>query len=90
MEVVGWGVIAVAGVVFFMVVSRSVIKPLKWIWFGILYTTAGAMVLFILNLVGEWIEFRIPINPITSFITGFLGIPGLLTLILIKLFILGN
>ncbi len=90
MDIQWWSLIAVGSVVFFMVISRSVVKPLKWIWFGVLYTSMGAVVLFLLNLIGEWVEFRIPINPITSFITGFLGIPGLLTLILIKLFIVNH
>ncbi|OYD06310.1 hypothetical protein CHM34_17270 [Paludifilum halophilum] len=90
MEFGWWLLAAVSGVILFMLMSRSVIKPLRWLWFSVLYTAVGALVLFLLNLAGEWIQFRIPINPVTSFITGVLGVPGLICLILIKVFIISE
>ncbi len=81
---------AVAGVVIFMVVSRSLTKPIRWIWYSLVYTAVGAVVLFLLNLAGEWINFRIPVNPVTSLITGLLGLPGLVCLIVVKVFLIGG
>lgn len=90
LEIGWWGLAAGGGLVLFMILSRSVIRPLKWIWFGVIYTALGALVLFLLNLVGELVHFRIPINPVTAFITGVLGLPGLLYLVLVKIFFLGG
>lgn len=64
-------------------------KPLKWLWFGILYTAVGAIALFLLNWVGGQWGFHLPINPVTAFITGTLGVPGLLCLVLVKLWFVG-
>lgn len=89
MAIEGWVLAAGVGVVLFMLISRSFIRPLRWIWYSLLYTAMGALVLFLLNLAGEWVDFRIPINPITSFITGVLGFPGLVCLVMVKVFLVG-
>jgi inhibitor of the pro-sigma K processing machinery len=47
----------------------------------------AAVALYLLNQFGSFIDFRLAINPITVAVTGILGIPGLLSLILIKYFI---
>ncbi|MCS1352747.1 pro-sigmaK processing inhibitor BofA family protein [Mechercharimyces sp. CAU 1602] len=84
MELSGWILVGVGGLFGFMVMSKSVMKPLRWIWWGILYSVVGAVVLFLLNLAGRWVDFQIPINPITALITGALGVPGLIYLIVVK------
>lgn len=87
----GWWLLAgFVSLLLLMVVSRSVVKPLRWVWYGILYTAVGGLVLFVLNLAGDFIHFRLPINPVTALITGFLGLPGLICLIVIKLFLVGG
>lgn len=83
-EMKWWILIALLGIFFFMLMTRSVRKPLKWMSFGILYTAVGGLVLFLLNAVGQYIQFQIPVNPITAFIAGTLGIPGIIYLILVK------
>jgi inhibitor of the pro-sigma K processing machinery len=85
-----WIMAGAGGMILFMLLSRSAWRPLKWIWYGVLYTAVGAVVLFLFNLVGEWMHFRIPINPMTAFITGVLGLPGLLYLVIVKGFLLGG
>ncbi|MDN4592516.1 pro-sigmaK processing inhibitor BofA family protein [Polycladomyces subterraneus] len=85
-----WIMAGAGGTILFMLLSRSAWRPLKWIWYGVLYTAIGAVVLFLFNLVGEWIHFRIPINLMTSFITGVLGLPGLMYLVIVKGFLLGG
>lgn len=89
-EIGWWAVAAASGIFLFMLLSRSFIKPLRLIWFSVLYTAVGALVLFLLNLAGEWVDFRVPINPVTAFITGVLGVPGLVYLILVKVFLVGG
>lgn len=73
-----------------MVLTAYAAKPLKWIWLAILYTGIGAIALFLVNWIGGQWEFHIPINPVTAFITGVLGLPGLICLVLVKLWFVGG
>lgn len=84
-----WGIAGIVGLLFFMLVSKSIIKPLQWVWYGLIYTALGGMILFLVNLLGTWFQFEIPINPVTAMIAGLLGLPGLFYLVCVKLFILG-
>jgi inhibitor of the pro-sigma K processing machinery len=86
----GWLIAGGAGILLFMALNRSVMKPLRWIWLGMVYTAAGGLVLFLLNLVGQLFHFHIPINPVTAMITGVMGVPGVLYLIAVKLWLLGG
>ncbi|MBA4496136.1 pro-sigmaK processing inhibitor BofA family protein [Paenactinomyces guangxiensis] len=85
-----WLITGLGGILFFMAINRSVRQPLKWIWYGLLYTAVGGIVLFIINLFGQYIHFHIPINPVTALIAGVLGIPGLLYLVVVKLVLMGG
>ncbi|MBD1371941.1 pro-sigmaK processing inhibitor BofA family protein [Hazenella sp. IB182357] len=89
MEMKYWVLLGVGGILFFMIISQSYKKPIKWIIYGILYTAVGGIALFLINLVGQYIDLNIPINPITAFITGVLGIPGVLYLIATKILLVG-
>ncbi|MFY9176699.1 MAG: pro-sigmaK processing inhibitor BofA family protein [Caldicoprobacterales bacterium] len=59
-------------------------KILKFIYNGLL----GGIILWLLNLLGGLIHVRLAINPITALIVGFLGIPGVILILLLQ-FILG-
>lgn len=79
-----WILVGVLGICLFMVITRSVKEPLKWMSYGVLYTAVGGVVLYLLNLAGSYIHIELPINPITAFITGSLGLPGLIYLLIVK------
>ncbi|SFI72964.1 pro-sigmaK processing inhibitor BofA family protein [Thermoflavimicrobium dichotomicum] len=85
LEIKWWLLILALGIVFFMLINRSVKQPLKWFGYGVLYSVVGAIILFFVNLLGEYIQLHIPINPITALITGILGLPGLAYLIAVKM-----
>lgn len=84
-----WIGIGVLGILFFMGMSRSVKKPLLWIGKGMLYTAVGALILFVVNMLGQYVHVQIPINFITAFITGVLGFPGLVYLLTVKIIFFG-
>lgn len=42
-----------------------------------------ALLLFLFNQVGEWFDFRIAINPITVSFVAILGVPGMLSLVVL-------
>lgn len=62
--------------------------PLKFTTKIILNGLAGVLVLVLINFVGTFFAFSIPINPVTALMVGFLGIPGVILLILLKFFII--
>lgn len=78
------------GVILFMIVSQSIVKPLRWIWRGVMYSAIGGMVLLVVNWVGSFFGFEIAINPITATITGVLGVPGVVYLVAVQLFLIGS
>jgi inhibitor of the pro-sigma K processing machinery len=64
------------------------IKPVRFIGQGIIKLLIGALLLFFLNTLGNHYGIHIPINIITSGVTGFLGIPGLVALVAVQTWIL--
>jgi pro-sigmaK processing inhibitor BofA len=44
----------------------------------------GAAVIIALNMAGQFIGFHIPLNIVSSFSTGILGLPGLILLFVIN------
>lgn len=85
----GWqiGLILLGSFIMVMMVqSRK--GPLRLVGKGILHVALGAVVLFVFNIFAGAYDFQIPLNLVTVSISGFLGIPGVLGLICIKLFVL--
>ena len=52
----------------------------------ILNSFLGAIVIWLINVIGTSFQFQIGLNAITSIIVGILGIPGAVLLILLKIF----
>jgi len=73
----------IAGIVVLFLLIKLLKWPIKIILNGIL----GVVILYIVNLIGTSFNFSLAINPITALITGFLGIPGVIVLIIISLFL---
>ena len=64
-----------------------IIKLLKWPLKILINGTLGIILLYIANIVGSYIGFVLPINAISALIAGFLGIPGIIFLVLFQFFI---
>ncbi len=47
----------------------------------------GGILIFIINIIGNAFHFHIGLNIATSLLVGILGIPGVILLIVLKLFI---
>ncbi|WP_400161774.1 pro-sigmaK processing inhibitor BofA family protein [Brevibacillus sp. TJ4] len=78
----------IAGILLLIAASKSVAGPIRWVGFAAMQMVIGAILLFFTNLVGEMASFHIPINPITALLAGFLRLPGLAALVVIKLWIM--
>ncbi|ARE89809.1 pro-sigmaK processing inhibitor BofA family protein [Clostridium formicaceticum] len=53
---------------------------IKLIWNGVI----GGIMLFLVNLVGSVLGIAIVINPITALVAGFLGVPGVVLLLVLQ------
>lgn len=59
-------------------------KPLKWIFKLLLNALSGFIALILLNFIGGFFGFALTINLINCLVAGFLGLPGVILLILLK------
>ena len=64
-----------------------IIKLLKWPLKILINGILGIKLLYIANIVGSYIGFVLPVNAISALIAGFLGIPGIIFLVLFQFFI---
>ncbi len=65
--------------------GRLFIVPIKQILKLVFNSILGALLIFVINLIGQLFNFHIGLNLFTSIVVGILGIPGAIVLILIKL-----
>ena len=71
------------GIVLLYVVGYLLLAPLKVIFKLIVNSLLGGAAVLIINFLGDFVSIHIPLNAITAIITGFLGIPGVILLMLI-------
>ena len=82
-------VITVLGVlVFLLLFLGAPVKPIRFISQGVIKIVIGAFLLFFLNVLGNQFGVHVPINLITSAVSGLLGIPGLCALVAIEMWII--
>lgn len=85
-----FGIIAAyaLGLVLLYVVGWLLLVPfkmiLKFIYNGIL----GGLILWLLNILGGLIHVTIAINPVTALLVGFLGVPGIILILLLQFILL--
>lgn len=76
------------GIVLLLLFSGAPMKPIKFIGQSMIKMLIGALFLFFLNVAGNRYGIHVPINFATSAVSGFLGIPGLFTLVAIQRWVL--
>lgn len=81
-------VVYIACIIGIFIIGKIFIVPIKVIMKLILNTILGGILLYIINIIGGTFNFHIGINLITTLVTGILGIPGVVLLILLQIFIL--
>ena len=84
-----WNVLIafIFGIFLLYLIGRLFLMPIKLILKLVYNAIIGGILLWVVNFVGGHFDFTIAINPITALIAGFLGLPGVILLILFKLFI---
>ena len=76
------------GLLLIYLVGRVMLIPLKLIVKLFVNALVGGVVLWIIDYFGTFLNIHIPINPITALIVGFLGVPGIVLLLIMQQIIL--
>lgn len=72
------------GIIMLFILAKILILPIKIIWKLGVNAFVGGIALLILNFFGGFIGLYIPINIITAVITGLLGVPGIVMILIIQ------
>nr|WP_277999048.1 pro-sigmaK processing inhibitor BofA family protein [Moorella sulfitireducens] len=68
----------------FYLVGSLLLKPLKLIFKIVFNSLFGLLLLWAFNFFGSYFNFLIPLNWLTVLIAGFLGLPGLILLVFLR------
>lgn len=82
-------IIYIACICFLFLVGKIFILPIKSILKLVLNSCIGALLIYLINLIGMTFNFHIGLNYITAIFTGILGVPGVVLLVILKV-ILGG
>lgn len=72
------------GLLLIYIVGKAMMFPFKWVIKLIINAVVGGVVLWVVNYFGAMVNFHIPLNPITALTVGFLGVPGIVVLVVIQ------
>lgn len=65
---------------------KLLLTPMKWIFKLALHALTGFICLWLLNSISGFTGLVLPVNTTTALISGTLGVPGILLIILLELF----
>lgn len=71
-----------AGLFLIYLLGRFLLIPLKWAGRLVLSSMIGGIIILAVNLIGGYWGIFVPLNLLTAAITGLLGIPGVICLLL--------
>lgn len=74
----------VIGVLLISLMFRLIKTPIKWALKLLLNAVIGFVALFLLNFIGEPIGLHLNVNWLSAVITGVLGVPGVVLLLLLQ------
>lgn len=72
------------GLLLLYIVGWLLVMPVKFLLRLLYNGIIGGIMLWILNLVGGFFNVQVAINPVTALIAGFLGIPGVLLILVLQ------
>lgn len=72
------------GIILLYIVGRLLVFPIKILWKLILNGVIGGAVLWVINVFGGAVGIHVGINVVTALAAGFLGIPGVILLVILQ------
>lgn len=74
----------VAGIILLYILGRYLVVPMKNFLKLVYNGFIGGIAILVINFVGGNFSFQIALNPLTAFIVGTLGVPGVLMITILK------
>ncbi|MDR1701613.1 MAG: pro-sigmaK processing inhibitor BofA family protein [Sporomusaceae bacterium] len=74
------------GLILIYFIFKLFYLPVKLVLKLVYNAVIGGLMLYALNFIGQYFDFTVAINAITALTVGFLGIPGLILLVALKIF----
>ncbi|MEW6725256.1 MAG: pro-sigmaK processing inhibitor BofA family protein [Bacillota bacterium] len=75
------------GLLVIFLIGKALIMPMRMILTLTYNGIIGGILLWILNLAGQYVGINVAINPASALTVGFLGIPGLVLLVILQQFV---
>lgn len=72
------------GIMMLFLVAKLLLIPIKIVWKLIVNAVIGGITLILINFLGAFLGVYIPINIITALITGLLGVPGVVLILILQ------
>ena len=88
MENMSMLMVLIVGAALLFLFIRVIRLPLKWLMKLFLHAVMGFASLFVLNFFGSWIGLYLEMTLLNALITGILGIPGEMPLLIFKYILL--
>lgn len=67
-----------------VLLGRVIFTPLRWLFKLLINSAVGLFLLWLINWVTGPLGFSLPINLVTVLVVGFLGLPGVLLLAILR------
>lgn len=80
-------IIIMLAIIVLLLTIGAPVKPMKLIGQGSVKLVIGVLILFFVNIFGANFGIHVPINLFTALISGLLGIFGVVSLVLIQVFV---
>ena len=78
--------IYIVGIFLLYLCCRLFLKPIKWLLKLVLSCGIGAAAIAVFNYFASFMDLHLAINPLTAMITGILGIPGMIMMLVLRSF----
>ena len=76
----------IAALLALYIICKLFTLPIR-LFFKLLYNgIIGGVLLWVVNFIGAYVHFSVPLNPLTAVIAGFCGLPGVAAIILYQIF----
>jgi inhibitor of the pro-sigma K processing machinery len=72
------------GILLLYLVARLLLVPLRFLVYALYNAVIGGVAIWGLNLAGQYLGFRLALNPATALGVGFLGVPGVILLFVLQ------
>jgi len=72
------------GLLMLYAIGRMLLGPIRLVLKLMYNAVVGGLILVLLNFIGNYVGLHIALNPVNALIVGFLGVPGVLLLIVLK------